>query len=147
MRIRDLVCVALSLAGMACMAAPAGVVKVLSGAVSIERGGATLPARLGLEVLESDRVVTGADGAVGITFDDNSLLSLGPNSSLTLERFAFDSTTHDGAFESRLQRGRLAVVSGKIAKHRADAMKVRTPASILGVRGTEFLVEVTAPAP
>lgn len=147
MRIRGPVCAWLLLVGATCMAAPAGVVKVLSGTVSIERGGTTLVAHPGLAVVEADRIVTGTDGAVGITFDDNTLLSLGPNSSLTLDRFAFDSTTHEGAFESRLQQGRLAVVSGKIAKHSADAMKVRTPSSILGVRGTEFLVEVTAPAP
>ena len=39
-------------------------------------------------------------------------------------------------------RQRLAVISGKIAKHEQDAMKVKTPSSILGVRGTEFVVEV-----
>ncbi len=36
----------------------------------------------------------------------------------------------------------LAVISGQIAKSRQDAMKVRTPTSLLGVRGTRFIVEV-----
>ena len=49
--------------------------------------------------------------------------------------------TAEGAFESTLSRGKLAVVSGKIAKHGLDHMKVSTPTSILGVRGTEFLVD------
>jgi hypothetical protein len=31
-------------------------------------------------------------------------------------------------------------VSGKLAKQSPEAMKVKTPAAILGVRGTEFLV-------
>ncbi|TMH15282.1 MAG: FecR domain-containing protein, partial [Betaproteobacteria bacterium] len=43
-------------------------------------------------------------------------------------------------FESSLRKGTLSVVSGKIAKQSPDAMKVKTPSSILGVRGTEFLV-------
>jgi hypothetical protein len=85
-------------------------------------------------------VTTGADGSVGITFLDNSLLSAGPNSVLAIDRFAFDPTTHQGSFESSLQKGTLAVVSGKLAKASPDAMKVKTPAAVLGVRGTEFLV-------
>jgi len=128
-------------------AADTGVIKTLQGAVTVERGGRALVAELGLPIAEADVIVTGRDGAVGITFEDNSLLSLGPDSRLIVERFKFDSTTHEGAFESSLRQGRLAVVSGKIAKHKQDAMKVRTPSSILGVRGTEFLVEVKATAP
>jgi hypothetical protein len=85
-------------------------------------------------------VVTGADGSVGISFLDNSLLSAGPNSVLAIDRFAFDSTTHQGAFETSLKTGTLAVVSGKLAKQSPEAMKVKTPAAVLGVRGTEFLV-------
>jgi len=34
------------------------------------------------------------------------------------------------------------VISGRIAKQSPDAMTVRTPSAILGVRGTEFLVKV-----
>jgi hypothetical protein len=58
---------------------------------------------------------------------------------LVVDRFAFDPTTHAGAFETTLRRGTLAVVSGKIARQTPEAMKVRTPAAVLGVRGTDFL--------
>ena len=37
------------------------------------------------------------------------------------------------------------MVSGRIAKQSPDAMTVRTPVAILGVRGTEFVVSVDAP--
>jgi len=87
----------------------------------------------------------GPDGSVGITFLDNSLLSAGPNSVLAVDRFAFDSTTHQGSFESSLRTGTLAVVSGKLAKQSPEAMKVKTPAAVLGVRGTEFLVRTGDP--
>lgn len=117
-----------------------GQVKTAKGTVHIEREGQKLPAAVGAKIRETDIVVTGADGSVGIAFVDNSLLSAGPNSMLAIERYAFDSTTHAGAFDTRLTRGTLAVVSGKIAKQSPDAMKVRTPAAILGVRGTEFVV-------
>ncbi|HEY7434965.1 MAG TPA: FecR domain-containing protein [Methylomirabilota bacterium] len=131
-------------------AAPAGAqeaghVKVAKGAVQIERAGQKTPATVGAVVQAGDVVTTGADGSVGITFLDNSLLSAGPNSMLAIDRFAFDSTTHQGSFESSLKRGTLAVVSGKLAKQSPDAMKVRTPAAVLGVRGTEFLVRTGDP--
>ncbi len=139
------VCAVLIESGSAVFAETCGIVKVLKGAVSVERTGNSLPATLGMPILTTDQLVTGTDGMVGITFQDNSLFSLGPNSRLAIEQFQFDSTTHEGKFESALKQGRLAVVSGKIAKHKTDAMKVRTPSTILGVRGTEFLVEVGAP--
>jgi hypothetical protein len=130
-------------AGTAAADPVAGVFKVVHGSVSVERQGSTFPASVGTPVYQSDHIVTGADGSAGITFEDNALLSLGPSSKLAVDRFAFNSTTHDGAFETTLSSGRLAVVSGKIAHHQLDAMKVRTPSSILGVRGTKFLVEVS----
>jgi hypothetical protein len=123
----------------------AGYVKVARGTVQIERGGQKRPAEVGATVQAGDVVTTGADGSVGITFLDNSLLSAGPNSVLAIDRFAFDTTTHQGAFESSLKQGTLAVVSGKLAKQSPDAMKVKTPAAVLGVRGTEFLVRTGAP--
>lgn len=123
-----------------------GRIKVSTGAVYIERQGTRLPAPVGAPVRQADVVVTGPDGSAGITFVDDSLLSIGPDSVLALDRLSFDPTTHGGAFDTSLRQGTLAVVSGKLAKQSPDAMKVRTPAAILGVRGTEFVVRTGGPA-
>jgi hypothetical protein len=123
-------------------AAEIGQIKVVKGKVSIERGGQVLPAEPGARVESADVVTTGADGSVGITLTDDTLLSAGPNSILALERYAFDSTTSQGEIDASLRKGSLAVISGRIAKQSPDAMKVRTPSSILGIRGTEFVVSV-----
>ena len=138
-----LIALALSIRPAPALAADVGQVKVSKGAVYIERGGQKLPAPAGTKVREADTVVTGPDGAVGITFLDTSLLSAGPNSTLVIDRFVFDSTTNQGAFETSLKKGTLSAVSGKIAKQSPDAMKVRTPVAILGARGTEFLVRTS----
>ena len=122
-----------------------GQIKVAKGAVHLERSGRKVPAPVGAKVQEGDVIMTGSDGSVGIIFLDASLLSVGPSSVLAIDRFAFDSTTNQGAFETFLKRGKLAAVSGKIAKQSPDAMKVRTPAAVLGVRGTEFLVRTIGP--
>jgi hypothetical protein len=120
-----------------------GQVKVMAGAVHLERDGKRLPVQVGTPVRQSDTLVTGADGTVGITFSDNSLLSVGPNSALAIDRYIFDSTTHAGHFDANLKKGSLAVISGKMVKQSPDAMRVRTPTSIMGVRGTEFVVRVS----
>jgi hypothetical protein len=122
-----------------------GQIKISKGTVSIERAGQRLPAPVGVKVQAADVVKTGPDGSVGILFADASLLSAGPNSVLAIDKFVFDSTTNQGAFESTLQKGTLSAVSGKIAKQSPDAMKVKTPAAVLGVRGTEFLVRAVGP--
>ena len=118
-----------------------GKLKTASGAVFVERDGARQAAKVGQSLRQTDVVSTGADGKVGLTFADNSRLSLGPDSALELIKFSFNSTTHVGEFGSSLRRGTLAVKSGKIARQTPEAMTVRTPASVLAVRGTEFVVK------
>lgn len=124
----------------------AGHIKVAKGTVHVERDGKRLPAAVGMAVRQSDTLITGADGSAGVTFSDNSLLSTGPNSVLIVDKYTFNTTTHAGEFDASLKKGTLAVVSGKIVKQSPGAMRVRTPAAIMGVRGTEFVVQVDEPA-
>ena len=126
-------------------AADIGQVKVAKGPVTIERGGQSLPATVGMRVQSSDVVKTGADASVGITMVDDTLLSAGPNSILSLDRCEYDPTTSKGRFDTSLKAGSLAVVSGRIAKQSPEAMSVRTPFAVLGVRGTEFAVSTHEP--
>jgi hypothetical protein len=133
--------VALAFAGTA-LAADIGQVKVSKGDVQVQRGGAKLPAKVGMGIQASDVVLTGTDGAAGITFTDNSLVSVGPNSVFAIDKYAFDTTTHAGEFEGSLKQGKLAAVSGKMVKQSPESMKIRTPSAVMGVRGTEFVVQV-----
>ena len=117
-----------------------GQIKTETGTVTVERGGKSRPAVIGDHVYRADVLVTGARSSVGVTFSDNSLMALGPFSRLSLDQFRFDPTTHAGAFDVTLHRGALAVKSGQIVRQTPEAMRVRTPAALLGVRGTEFVV-------
>jgi hypothetical protein len=126
---------------VACAADEAGVVKVSKGSAILERAGQKLPATVGAKVFANDRIVTGADGSVGITLRDLTLLSAGPNSMIDINKFSFDSTTHAGTIDAAVKRGTLSVVSGKIAKTSPDNVRFTTPGSTLGVRGTEFIVD------
>jgi hypothetical protein len=115
-----------------------GQIKVLKGEVTVERNARVLPGNVGMRLETSDILRTGPDGSFGVTMSDNSLLSAGPNSILALDRYDFDAVTSQGRFDATLKKGSLAVISGRIAKQAPDAMTVRTPSAMLGVRGTEF---------
>jgi len=134
--------VALAFFASLASAAEIGQIKTARGQVTIERAGKTLPAGVGTRLEPADIVRTGPESAAGVTMSDSSLLSIGPNSELSLDAFRFDATTHEGRFDATLSKGSLGVVSGRIAKQSPDAMKVKTPASVLGVRGTRFVVLV-----
>src|SRR5689334_17784082 len=136
---------ALGFAGSA-LAADIGLVKVAKGSVQIQRGSAKIPATVGTGLQLADVVITGADGSAGITFTDNSLVSVGPGSVFAIDKYRFDTTTHAGEFEGNLRKGRLAAISGKMVKASPESMKIRTPSAIMGVRGTEFVVQVDEPA-
>ena len=119
-----------------------GRIKTVVGTASVVRGKAVTPAAPGFQLLVSDVLQTGKNGRIGVTFIDNSRFSVGPNSRVALTQFEFDDTTHKGKSLTTIDRGSLGVVSGQIAKENKDAMKVRTPTSLLAARGTRFVVNV-----
>jgi hypothetical protein len=119
---------------------PIGQVKTKTGDVSVLHQGQTKPLAIGEHVFQSDTITTGKGATVGITFSDSSMMSLGPGSKLALDQYRFDTTTHVGVFNTSLSKGTLAVKSGQIVQQTPEAMHVRTPAALLGVRGTEFVV-------
>ncbi len=136
------ICAALLLAAPLVWAADvAGTVKVSKGQVMVERDQQKLPASVGTPIYSSDRVMTGPDGSVGITLRDNTLLSAGPNSTVDLDKFSFNSTTHVGAIDAKVRRGTLSVISGKIAKASPEAVRFSAPGMTLGVRGTRFVID------
>ena len=117
-------------------------IKRVQGSASIERGKKPFAVTPGTKLEVGDLLSTGKDGRISVTFIDNTRFAVGPNSDVAISQFDYDRTRQRGAFVTQVNRGSLAVVSGKIAKSGRDAMKVRTPNSLLGVRGTRFIVQV-----
>ena len=127
----------------AAAAGEVGRIKSVVGAASVVRGKVVTRATPGLLLQVSDVLKTGPDGRIGVTFIDNSRFAVGPNSQVALTQFDFDDTTHAGRSLTTINRGSLAIVSGQIAKENRDAMRVRTPTSVLAARGTRFVVQVS----
>lgn len=119
-----------------------GRIKSTVGPVSIQRGTATVPAQPGYKLEPGDTVITKKGGRVGIAFLDDTRFAIGPDSKVKMTSFVYDRPRQSGTFLTEVKRGSLGVVSGKIAKSGKDAMRVKTPTSMLGVRGTKFVVEV-----
>jgi len=117
-------------------------IKTASGAGVVQRGAQKLKPVPGLTLDAGDTLVTGKDGRMAVTFIDNTRFAVGPNSNVSVSEFQYDRMRQQGSMVTQVNRGSLAVVSGKIAKSGHDAMKVRTPNTLLGVRGTKFIVEV-----
>lgn len=122
-----------------------GFVKTLSGTATVTRGTATSAATLAMPVYENDRVVTAGDGELGITFRDNTRVSLGPNSQIELKHFVFKPAAEQYGFILRLAYGTLECISGLTVKLAPDAMSIETPGFTVGARGTRFLVRAERP--
>ena len=118
-----------------------GTFKTVQGEVTVVRGNVRSAAVVGGPLMATDRVLTGAKSAAAVTLKDGTVLALGPDSSVDLASFQFDPTTQGGNMLVNLARGTLRVVTGIIAKVQPEQVKVTTPTTVIGVRGTDFIVE------
>jgi hypothetical protein len=120
----------------------AGRIKVSSGAAFIVRGGALLPAQAGEVVFEADSLRTGADGRLGVTLKDDTRIALGPASEVRVDRFVYAPAEARIGLVLKIVHGVMAYVSGRIAKLAPDAIRLETPAAVVGVRGTTLAFRV-----
>jgi len=121
--------------------AAAGRIDRLAGTAVILRAGAQIPLKAGDPVLETDVLRTGPDGRIGVTLKDDTRLSLGPASEVRLEKFLYSPQEGKMGLALRVVRGLMAYVSGRIAKIAPDAVRLETPAAIVGVRGTTLVIQ------
>ncbi|MDP7549016.1 MAG: FecR domain-containing protein [Alphaproteobacteria bacterium] len=69
------------------------------------------------EVFSSEKVNTDANSAARFIFRDNTILSIGANSSVTLDRFVFDSDASKSQVAMSMSRGVMRFVSGNLPKN------------------------------
>ena len=134
--------VLLAVPAFAQQSSPAGRIKVVSGSAFIVRSGSMIKAEVGLPVLESDSLRTGDDGHLGITLDDDTRLSLGPNSEVRLNSFHYAPAQGSVGLAMSFLKGIAVYVSGQIAKLAPDSVRLETPSAIVGVRGTTLALQV-----
>lgn len=140
MSVLAVVCLAAS--GSALAQNVAGVVKTSHGNVQILRDGRSIPAPVGTDVMAGDTLRTAGESSTGVMLKDDTRVSLGPNSQLLLDRFAFNANTNEGDMLVSILKGTLRMVSGLLVKANPEQVRLKTPTATIGVRGTDFIVDV-----
>lgn len=108
----------------------------------IARSGLELAALVGAPLEEKDTLITGHAGSIGVVLNDNSVISLGPDSRMTLSEFKFEPQEGNVSLIGDIVSGTMEYISGKISKISKDAAKFRTPYTTVAARGTRLLVRV-----
>lgn len=123
-------------------AGPIGYVKTVSGSAEVIDSGKAISARVGTPIQMGNRLKTGQDGTLGVTFKDNTVMSFGPDTELTVDEYLYEPGKDRLKFGTSMTKGSLQVISGVIAKLKPQAVSMKTPAAVIGCRGTRFLVKV-----
>jgi hypothetical protein len=119
-----------------------GSLRKVAGSAEIIRQGQSLPARDNQQLMRGDVLRTGADGSMGVILRDDTVLSLGPKSELAMDEFDFSPVEDKLSLVGKMTKGTATFLTGKIGQMRPEAVRVETPNGTIGVRGTQFLVQV-----
>ena len=77
-----------------------------------------------------------------ILFLDETVMTVGEDTELTIDDFIYDPQTNNGNFVTNIKSGVVKTISGKISEKNPDKLEIKIPNGSLGVRGTEFLVSL-----
>jgi hypothetical protein len=95
------------------------------------------------DVYHNELIETEKDSATKLTFLDETTLTLGPDSSVVLDRFVFDPDPSRASFVMTATQGIFRFASGKLPK---NAYRLHTPAATIGIRGTVLDLAIEAAA-
>ena len=119
---------------------PIGNVATVTGSASVVRNDETTPLKVKDDIYLNDVVKTGANSALGITFNDATTFNLKANTEITIDTYVYEDGGKNNAGVFDVAKGTAAFVAAAVAK--TGDMKITTPTATLGIRGTTGLVEV-----
>jgi len=94
----------------------------------------------GSKIFYGDTIISEAQSNAQILFLDQTVLTLGEDTELTIDEFIYDPNSHDGSFVSNVKSGTVKFITGQISNKNPDNLEVKIPSGTLGARGTEFVV-------
>ncbi len=125
------------------VASPAvATIQKVTGTATVVRQGKAIPATLGLEIWQSDTLRTGPDASIGLVFQDDTRLSLGPETVFVIDEFIFAPREGKFSIVLRMLKGTAAFLSGLSSKLAPESVRFVTPSASIGIRGTRFVVKV-----
>ena len=122
---------------------PIGKVITLSGNVSAESASGSRTLQTGSPLYKGDILVTESGGKIEIRFQDNTQLSQGENSRISLDSYIYDEDDgKDSGLLLNMMEGTFRCVTGKIVEQRPDNFILKSPLATLGIRGTTTVSEI-----
>jgi len=119
-----------------------GNIMALKGTAEVHRGSNTvLPAKSGMLIKEGDKIITQSKTRAQIMLKDETIITIGANSSFQFDKFFFDGSKKS-TLSMRMNRGFFRSVTGKIGKIAPERFKVQTSSATIGIRGTDFSVRL-----
>ena len=95
----------------------------------------------GDEIFVDDEILTGPKSFAVLQFLDGAKVTVKPNSEIVIEDYVYNGNADDKA-TLNLVSGGLRVITGAMAKNNPENYKVKTPVALMGVRGTEFAIQL-----
>lgn len=123
-----------------CFAASIAKVLSLVPGVIAERKGENIPLKVKDDIYLNDVLRSDATGKVQIIFDDDTVLTLGNNTTFSMLEY---NNTDSPAFKGDVGSGFARFVTGQIVSKNPEAFKVQAPQCTIGIRGTTFAVQST----
>jgi FecR-like protein len=112
-----------------------GQVETLNGnATAMRVNNTTLNLKIGDAVFSGDRVQTGPNSTLGITFLDQTVFSIGANARMVLDDLVYNPQGSANNMAFNLVEGTFVFLAGRIAT--TGNMRISTPVVQIGIRGT-----------
>lgn len=116
-----------------------GKITLLEGEAFVKRGEETLRLNISDSISNNDFIETKTNSKVKITFIDNTIITIGKESSLKIEDYFFDSNNKNSAkTELNVSKGAFHAITGQIGKVNPEKFKLKTKNATIGIRGTEI---------
>ena len=119
-----------------------GSVREAQGNAVIVRGTQSLPATKGTGVHKGDMLQTAENARIVFALADGTRIVVGQNSRLSMDEYAFDAGSQQGSMLISFLKGTMRMISGALARKNPGAATIKTPTSTVGIRGTDFIIEV-----
>jgi hypothetical protein len=138
-----LTCLVLA-APLAAQATPVGTFLEVEGTVDVLKGGKVpaMPAKLQGPVDVGDMVRTKAQSRAQIKFVDDTVLTIAPDSGITIEEYMFDAAKSERQAVVGVLRGLVHTAVEKVYPKAEPDFIMKTHTAVLGVRGTKWYTKL-----
>ena len=94
----------------------------------------------GSKIFYGDTIIVKEKSNAQILLLDETALTVGEKSELTIDDFVYDPKTKIGKIVSNIKLGTVRIITGEISKQNPDNLNIKVPTGSIGARGTEFAV-------